>query len=125
MISRLLLSATPAPSPGAGGDTALNLVVDVQGNISIKRLGWSDYAPAFFGMSVGKDDLLRLDGTSQATIVCSDLTLAKAAGCLRCLNETRAACRRERRSSFRRIPHCAGLRSQTQRCTKSPCAGPT
>jgi hypothetical protein len=72
--------ATVSPTPNATGDTPVNLVVGIEGSISIKRQGWTDYAPAFFGMALRSDDLLRLDGSSQATVACSDLTLAKAAG---------------------------------------------
>lgn len=72
--------ATARATPNPAGDTPVNLVVGVEGNISIKRQGWTDYAPAFFGMALRNDDLLRLDGSSQATVACSDLTLAKAAG---------------------------------------------
>ena len=72
--------AKAGPTPTSAGDTPLNLVVGVEGNISIKRQGWTDYAPAFFGMALRNGDLLRLDGSSQATVACSDLTLAKAAG---------------------------------------------
>ena len=72
--------AVPTAAPAGRSGEGVNLVVDVQGNLSLKRRGWSEYAPALFGMAVHNGDLLRLEGTSQATVACSDLTLAKAAG---------------------------------------------
>ena len=68
----------------AGGDAgcreAVNVLVGVEGNGQIKRQGWSDYAPALFGMILRSGDLLRLDSGGQATVACSDLTVAKATG---------------------------------------------
>lgn len=63
--------ATTTPS-----DNGVHLVVAVQGQLSVKRDGWSGYAPALFGTSLRHGDLLRLEGSSQATVVCADLTLA-------------------------------------------------
>jgi hypothetical protein len=71
----------PAPTPAAGtSNAALHLVVAVEGGLSVKRLGWSDYAPALFGMALRNGDLLRLDSGAQATVACADLTIAKATG---------------------------------------------
>src|SRR5262249_42798805 len=44
--------------------------------VSVKREGWSAYAPVLFGTALHYGDLLRLDGSAQATVVCTDLTLA-------------------------------------------------
>lgn len=68
-------AATVAPASGSG-DTAAHLVVALQGNLSVKRLGWSDYAPAVFGMALRNGDLLRVEGGGKATVACADLTLA-------------------------------------------------
>jgi hypothetical protein len=57
----------------------VHLVVAVQEPVSVKREGWSAYAPVLFGTSLHYGDLLRLDGSAQTTVVCTDLTLARAA----------------------------------------------
>jgi hypothetical protein len=64
--------ATPTP-PLAG----VHLVVAVQGPVSLKREGWSAYAPVLFGTTLRYGDLLRLDASAQATVVCADLSLRR------------------------------------------------
>ena len=67
--------ATPAPaSPGESGEPS-NLLVAVQGDVLLKREGWSEYARAVFGSPVRNGDLFKLDDGSQAKVACSDLTL--------------------------------------------------
>jgi hypothetical protein len=64
------------PETTSGDRTqALNLAVFIQGQVSIKRKGWTRYAPVVFGTSVRPGDLLHLDDSSRAKVVCSDLTL--------------------------------------------------
>jgi hypothetical protein len=53
----------------------VNLAVFIQGQLSVKRKGWTSYAPVVFGTNLRSGDLLRLDDSSRAKIVCSDLTL--------------------------------------------------
>jgi hypothetical protein len=53
----------------------VNLAVSIQGQLSVKRKGWTSYAPVVFGTSLRSGDLLRLDDSSRAKVVCSDLTL--------------------------------------------------
>src|SRR5262249_11765973 len=52
-----------------------NLVVLVQGRAAIKRKNWTGFAPLTFGANVQTGDLLRLDQTSTAKVVCADLKL--------------------------------------------------
>jgi hypothetical protein len=73
-------SSTATPGAGAAKPGGANILVAVEGNLSVKRQGWSAYAPALFGMALNASDLLRLDGPAQATIACADLTVVKAAG---------------------------------------------
>jgi hypothetical protein len=74
-------SSSPAqPAAKSDGAVAVHLIVAVQGNLSIKRLGWSDYTPALFGMALHNGDLLRVESGAQATIACADLTVAAPAG---------------------------------------------
>ncbi len=65
------------PDASAEGD-GLHVIVAVQGQVSVKRKGWSNYAPATFGTSLRRGDLLRLDSSSQAKVVCAGLTVHDA-----------------------------------------------
>jgi predicted phosphohydrolase len=58
------------------GDSGLHLIVAVEGQMRVKREGWSEYAPALFGMPLRYGDLLRLEGASRAIVACADLTVA-------------------------------------------------
>jgi Tfp pilus assembly protein PilF len=75
-----------APAAPAGdarataGDATLNLLVAVQGDVKVKREGWSEYARALFGIPVRSGDLLKLDSGSQARVACSDLTVVEVPG---------------------------------------------
>ncbi len=67
-----------AQESGAIADSsgAMNLVVSVKGQLEVKRKGWSQFAPALFGTSLRRGDLLRLGGgSSEAKVVCSGLTV--------------------------------------------------
>ncbi len=60
---------------------AMNLVVAVKGQLEVKRKGWSQFAPALFGTSLRRGDLLRLQGaSSEAKVVCSGLTVHDVPG---------------------------------------------
>jgi len=60
-------------SANEGESTAL--VVSIEGQVSVKRIGWTNYAPVVFGTELQAGDLLRAQGSAIAQIVCSDLTL--------------------------------------------------
>jgi hypothetical protein len=70
-------SSLQAQVPVATGDAgqALNLAVFIEGQVRVKRRGWTRYAPVVFGSRLRSGDLLHLDDTSRAKVVCSDLTL--------------------------------------------------
>ncbi len=71
---------SPALAQGANdNDNSLNLVVAVQGHARVKRKGWSDYAPALLGTPLRRGDLLKVEGDSQAKVVCAGLTIYDAA----------------------------------------------
>jgi hypothetical protein len=53
----------------------VNLVVEVDGQLKLKRPRWAIYAPAVFGTNLQTGDLLDLGRSSSAKVVCSDLTL--------------------------------------------------
>lgn len=57
------------------GGRGVNLAVFIEGQVKVKRKGWTSYAPVVFGTSLRQGDLLRLGESSQAKVVCSDLTL--------------------------------------------------
>lgn len=54
---------------------AANLVVLIQGHAAIKRKNWTTFAPLIFGANLQAGDLLRLDESSIAKVLCSDLKL--------------------------------------------------
>lgn len=54
---------------------AANLVVLIQGHAAIKRKNWTGFAPLTFGANLQTGDLLRVDESSVAKVVCSDLKL--------------------------------------------------
>src|SRR6266704_2540429 len=70
----LLLQAKLLGTENDAGQ-AVNLAVFIEGQVSVKRKGWTSYAPVVFGTSLRRGDLLRLDDSSRAKVVCSDLTL--------------------------------------------------
>ena len=60
----------PEPEPELG----LNLLIEPQGRVSLKREGWAEYAPVSFGAEVESYDLLRPEAGQSITILCADLT---------------------------------------------------
>ena len=70
---------TAAPSAGdvAAGNSQEGIIVTVQGDASIKRAGWQNYAPAFFGAPLRKGDLLRLAASARVVVACADLKLSE------------------------------------------------
>jgi hypothetical protein len=61
----------------AQSDTSVvaNLIVSIQGEVSFKRQGWTNYEPLVFGTNLVIGDLLRLAPSAGAKLVCADLTL--------------------------------------------------
>lgn len=72
-LSACGLAPTPAARQAAGSG-AVHVIVAAQGGLSLKREGWTEYAPALFGTIVGSSDLLRVDG-APATVACADLKI--------------------------------------------------
>lgn len=70
-------AATPRGAGSPAGDLESGLIVQLQGDASLKRSGWRDYAPALFGTPFRKGDLLRVDASARATVACADLALAE------------------------------------------------
>ena len=54
---------------------ALNVVVGIQGQVAVKRKGWTGYAPVVFGTGLHIGDLVKLGESSHAKVVCADLSL--------------------------------------------------
>jgi hypothetical protein len=71
----LSLPRMSLPASEAEASRGLNLAVLVEGTVSFKEKGWTNYAPVVFGMALQLGDLLRLEDTAHAKIICSDLTL--------------------------------------------------
>lgn len=57
------------------GSDPINLVVQIDGQVKVKRQGWTAYAPVVFGTALYAGDLVSLGESSRAKVVCSDLTL--------------------------------------------------
>jgi hypothetical protein len=58
-----------------GQDAPAHVIVAISGTVTLKRMEWTQYAPATFGMTLKAGDLLRLQKGARAEIVCADLTL--------------------------------------------------
>src|SRR5260370_42589690 len=71
----LLLIQTKLRGAENDGGQGVNLAVFIEGQVNVKRKGWTNYAPVVFGTSLRRGDLLRLGDSSRAKVVCSDLTL--------------------------------------------------
>jgi hypothetical protein len=65
------------PSAAEGAFYPLNLVVEVEGSVSFKQKGWTNYAPLAFGIALRSGDLLKIPESAHAKVVCSDLTVHK------------------------------------------------
>ncbi len=75
-------ACTPSASPIVENETAEvrqpegaslpNLLVEVQGDVWLRRAGWVEFIPAGFGISVFPGDLLRVDAGSVASVFCGD-----------------------------------------------------
>ena len=75
----LILAACNTTQPTTTpADDSGHLLIIVEGPVNVKRAGRSEYVPAMFGMVLHRGDLLKLDGSAQAKVACSDLTLANA-----------------------------------------------
>lgn len=85
LIFALILSFTacqPAKSPvpeleteevrQSQGTSLPNLLVEVQGDVWLRRAGWGEFVPAGFGIAVFPGDLLRVDVGSVASLFCGD-----------------------------------------------------
>src|SRR5512145_393175 len=64
------------PDANARSDIGLNVIVSLQGQVAMKRKGWSAFAQARLGTTLQRGDLLRLEGPSQAKVVCAGLTVS-------------------------------------------------
>ncbi len=71
-------TASPPAGDAATSDGQDGIIVTVQGDASVKRAGWQNYAPVFFGAPLRKGDLLRLAASARAVVACADLVLSEA-----------------------------------------------
>src|SRR5215468_5840014 len=70
------ISLTLLASIGLEAQTeALNVAVGIQGQVTVKRKGWTGYAPVVFGTGLQIGDLVKLGESSHAKVVCADLSL--------------------------------------------------
>ena len=71
-------SAATAPAEPAGPPVLPNLLVEAQGEVWLRRAGWSEFLPAGFGVAVQPGDLLRVAQGGVALVFCGDETLWEA-----------------------------------------------
>jgi hypothetical protein len=60
---------TPTPVADEAG---LNLLVVVEGDVQLRRQGWTDYHPTTFGTALQGGDLLRVGEDARVVVLCSD-----------------------------------------------------
>jgi len=75
-IEKVAPALGQTPDANFSNDIGLNIIVALQGRLDMKRKGWSVYAPARLGTALQRGDLLRLEGSSQAKVVCAGLTVS-------------------------------------------------
>ena len=63
------------PEAASNNTQPVNLAVFIDGQVTVRRQGWTRSVPVVFGTSLRSGDLLSLDQSSHAKVVCSDLTL--------------------------------------------------
>jgi hypothetical protein len=66
----------PSPQGSSGTGTAarsLNLLITVQGDVTLSRTTWAGYHPTMFGTTLQHGDLLQLRPGSKAAVLCADL----------------------------------------------------
>ncbi len=69
---------TPTPSdadsePSSAEALVLpNVLVEVDGSVALRRIGWSDFLPADFGTFLRPGDMLRVAQSGQAMVFCGD-----------------------------------------------------
>lgn len=67
-------SAT-APAESGGPSVLPNLLVEAEGDVWLRRVGWTEFLPAGFGIAVQPGDLIRIPEGSAVSVFCGDETL--------------------------------------------------
>ena len=72
-------ASTPAPvvtatAPAESGEPPVlpNLLVEAEGDVWLRRVGWTEFLPAGFGIAVQPGDLLRIPEGSAVSVFCGD-----------------------------------------------------
>jgi len=66
-------ATTPAETEGP--PVLPNLLVEAEGDVWLRRVGWSEFLPAGFGIAVQPGDLIRIPEGSVVSVFCGDETL--------------------------------------------------
>jgi hypothetical protein len=71
---------TESPAPTQAPDAeftepGFNLLVEVEGEVLLKRATWPDYHPTAFGAGLERGDLLKLSDRAQARVLCDNLSM--------------------------------------------------
>jgi hypothetical protein len=70
-------TAVPATDDATASAGQTGIIVTVQGDATVKRAGWQNYAPVLFGVPLRKGDLLRLTTAARVVVACADLKLSE------------------------------------------------
>ncbi|MGB0383454.1 MAG: tetratricopeptide repeat protein [Ardenticatenaceae bacterium] len=80
-------SVTSTPLSPMSSDSGLNLLVVAEGEVELKRDGWSEYRPTALGAMLRRGDVMRLSDNAKVVILCDNLnTWDVPAGALSGLN---------------------------------------
>jgi hypothetical protein len=69
----LVLGLAGFISPAQAQPTALNLISEIKGNVSLKRSQWKDFKKANVGDLLNVSDQLKLEAGASATVLCNNL----------------------------------------------------
>jgi len=71
----------PTPTPDndtvdyQADDTGVNLLLEVEGEVLLRRINWDDFHPTTFGTALQRGDLLKVAGDAQAKVLCDNLNM--------------------------------------------------
>ena len=69
------LTVETQPTGNEFTEPGFNLLVEIEGEVLLKRAAWSDFHPTAFGAALGRGDLLQLPRGAKATVLCDSLTV--------------------------------------------------
>ena len=70
-----VITPTLIPTPPLIENPGFNLLIVAEGEVALKRNGWSDFHRTTFGTVIHRGDLLRVENSASAVVLCDDLSL--------------------------------------------------